>query len=89
MSRWFGHGAPSEVNAASPILSASQSPGTPIIAFAGPYGGFSARNRCQKAPALVPASSSVEAAPAEQKNDDDDDEKSCHIHSSVSFVLAI
>ncbi len=36
-------------------------------------------------PALIPASSSIEAATPDQKHDDDDDEKSCHIHDGVSF----
>jgi hypothetical protein len=35
------------------------------------------------APALVPASPSIEAAAADQKHDDYDDEKSCHIHDGV------
>jgi hypothetical protein len=37
------------VNAASPVVGAEPL-GIPIIALAGPYGGFSARNRCQKPP---------------------------------------
>jgi len=37
------------------------------------------------APALVPASPSIESTAADQKNDDDDDEKSCHIHDGGSF----
>ena len=50
---------------------------------------WSAASLWMGAPALVPASPSIEATAADQKHDNDDDEKSCHIHDGASPLAAI